>query len=271
VSILKILTFNIDAHPKDRLERVKRVTQLLDTYQPDIVLLQETIPLEPGFDAAEYIAANSYLKLASNSNKGTAILSIFDPIDSFSLDLAGKISRPSATFAKFDTPTHPIVVCSAHLSWGSAMEVERLTQVMQIEEVFARYGAVDPFREGGNGVISFLGGDLNATPEAASIKWLKGLSVENSSSTHWTDAWVIGNGAGYTSDPENPLLTRTAESSNIGNWPEAPLPKRRIDYLFSRGFAYGRAGAPLEVEVISNLPGHPFPSDHYALLGKFSF
>jgi endonuclease/exonuclease/phosphatase family metal-dependent hydrolase len=270
VSTLSIFSLNIDAHPLDREKRVQDVSDIIKNLDPDIVLLQETTPKQEGFDASNVIADQTGLNLSISNPLGTAILSKFSAIQSFPLELTGSISRPSASFAMFQTPSHPLLVCSAHLSWGSAMEVERLEQAQLIDKVFNSYGAVEPFREGGNGILSFLGGDLNAVPDSSTIKWLKGLTVENSQSTHWTDSWIRGDSEGFTSDNKNPLLTRTAEGAGIGNWIEAPLPSRRIDYIFSRGFAFGRAGAPLESRLINSFDLDPFPSDHYGILADFS-
>lgn len=267
---LSILTLNIDSHPLDREKRIDDVSLLLITHKPDIVFLQETMSQDNLSDASEYIANTANYNLSSRSGIGTSILSNFPVIESFNTEITGAISHPSATFAKFQIGQHQALTCSAHLSWGSGMEVERLQQAQQIDTVFARYGALEPFRKGGSGVLGFLGGDLNSLPDSATLRWLQGLSVENNLSTHWTDAWIRGSGPGITSDPNNPLAVRTALSGNLAIWPSAPLPSRRIDYLLSRGYAYGRPGAPLTATVLNTCPTTSFPSDHYALLATFA-
>jgi len=270
VDSISILTLNIDSHPLDRKTRIDGVVSLLTAHSPDIVFLQETMSQDNSSDASEYIAKAANLTLASQSGIGTAILSKFPVLESFSISIKGSISHPSATFAKVQVGKHVALTCSAHLSWGSGMEVERLHQAQEIDAVFASYGALEPFRKGGSGILGFFGGDLNSLPDSATLRWLQGLSVENNLSTHWTDSWVRGIGPGITSDPNNPLAARTALTGNLAIWPEAPLPSRRIDYILSRGYAYGRPGAPLKAEIIDSSPNGTFPSDHYALLATFS-
>ena len=270
VETISILTLNIDAHPLDREMRIDRVVSLLDAHSPDIVFLQETTAQDNSSDASEYIANAARFTLASQSGIGTAILSKFPVLESFNSSFKGSISHPSATFAKVKIGKHEALTCSAHLSWGSGMEVERLTQAQEIDAVFASYGTLEPFRKGGSGMLGFFGGDLNSLPDSATLRWLQGLSVENNLSTHWTDSWVRGSGSGTTSDPTNPLAARTAISANLAIWPEAPLPSRRIDYILSRGYAYGRPGAPLKATVIDSGSKGNFPSDHYALLATFA-
>lgn len=267
---LSILTFNIDSHPLDRENRIDGVISLLAAHSPDIVFLQETMAHDNSSDASEYIANAASFTLASQAGTGTAILSKLPILESFNISIKGSISQPSATFAKVQVGKQQALTCSAHLSWGSGMEVERLNQAQEIDDVFARNGALEPFRKGGTGILGFFGGDLNSLPDSATLRWLQGLSVENNLSTHWTDSWVRGIGPGITSDPNNPLVARTALSGNLAIWPEAPLPSRRIDYILSRGYAYGRPGAPLKATVIDSSPNGTFPSDHYALLSTFA-
>jgi endonuclease/exonuclease/phosphatase family metal-dependent hydrolase len=111
-------------------------------------------------------------------------------------------------------------------------------------------------------LYAVLGGDLNSEPTAASVRWLTGLDVQDGRSTLWVDAWRFGPGAGCTSTASNPFSARTAASVGITD-PEQ-LPDRRIDYLFSRGYAFGRTGAITEAELLGDGPGKAF-GDHYGV------
>jgi endonuclease/exonuclease/phosphatase family metal-dependent hydrolase len=51
-----------------------------------------------------------------------------------------------------------------------------------------------------------IAGDLNAGPEAASIRYLSGLQTLNGRGVHYHDAWTVaGHGPGHTWTVDNPV------------------------------------------------------------------
>lgn len=172
----------------------------------------------------------------------------------------------SAAGALIEKEGQRFLVVSAHLAWGSGREAARLSQAMEMDRIIGEHASLEPFRTGGNQVVGVIGGDLNAEPAAASMRYLTGLGVENGISTLWTDAWCRGEGAGVTSSAKNPLAARTAMSS-AGIEHVEDLPERRIDYLLVRGYAYGRTGAPVRTELFGTPEGDGcVVSDHYGLM-----
>ena len=107
------------------------------------------------------------------------------------------------------------------------MELEREMQAVAVADYIERNA--DP-----NGFPPIVAGDLDATPEASSIRFLTGLQSLYGRSTYFVDAWkAAGNeGPGYTWACENALVAEVAE--RIVREKEH---RRRLDYIL--------VGAPL--------------------------
>jgi endonuclease/exonuclease/phosphatase family metal-dependent hydrolase len=104
-----------------------------------------------------------------------------------------------------------------------------------------------------------LGGDFNAEPQAASMRFLTGRQSLDGISTAYRDAWesVHGEAAGWTFDPANPLTVVDEPGLDRG---------RRIDYVLVRcgdhGPTLGIVDAGLAVhEPVDGVQ----PSDHYGV------
>ncbi len=260
----RVVTWNLDHHPLDLKTRRGQATDLLKSLDADAICLQE-LPGEEGREDAQIIAARLGMKVAAEGSTGTYVLTrcpILRRVDfPFSFTDTG-----SATGALIEKEGQRFLVVSAHLAWGSGREAARLSQSIEMDRIIGEHASLEPFRTGGNQVVAVIGGDLNAEPTAASIRYLTGLGVENGFSTLWTDAWCRGEGLGITSSAKNPLAARTALSSS-GIELVGDIPERRIDYILVRGYAYGRTGAP----VYTKLFGTPdtddiVVSDHYGLV-----
>lgn len=152
---------------------------------------------------------------------------------------------------------------NTHLHWGGFGEGQRLAGARAIEAVCHNAGGEEMN-------VHILGGDFNATPESATMRYLAGLDVDGAGdSTLWVDAWSrAGSGgcavvAGCTSCPDLPRAAQTAKEVGI---PRSDLlPHRRIDYLLTRGWAYGKPGTALECTILGfeqNL------SDHHGLRAR---
>lgn len=258
VNRLRLLSWNLDHHPEAQLERTRFAADTIRALQPDVVCVQEI-----SGERLELLAELTGLAIASRSERAEAVLSNHRVEQRFEIPLATG-AWAGATGAMLDTGCHRYAVVSAHLNWGSGTEHLRLEQAVTLDDTVDRYASLEPFREGGNGVIGVIAGDLNAEPGAASIRYLTGLGVENGRSTTWTDAWVRGSGDGASSSGLNPLAARTAHTVGLDG--EGPVPERRIDYVLVRGYAYRRPGAPLTTRLIGAGDGERTASDHYGIL-----
>ena len=107
------------------------------------------------------------------------------------------------------------------------MELEREMQAVALADYIERNADYDGFPP-------IVAGDLDATPQASSIRFLMGLQSLHGRSTHFVDAWTAaGNeGPGYTWACENALVAEVAD--RIVREKEH---RRRLDYIL--------VGAPL--------------------------
>jgi len=105
-----------------------------------------------------------------------------------------------------------------------------------------------------------LMGDLNAGPDAASMRFLTGRQSLAGTSVRYEDAWeaVHGDAPGHTFTPRNPLVRAG----------EMPLERgRRIDHVMTRSTAHG---PPLDVADCRLVFDRPvdgiWASDHFGVL-----
>lgn len=147
---------------------------------------------------------------------------------------------------------------SAHFAWGSHAEPQRLRQAEAIDNLAVAVPAEEP------GIV-LLAGDLNAEPDYRSIRYLHGkdLSADGLKSTLWTDAWVTAGSPGneYTSKHSTNAQGRVT-AFQVGISYPGFLPDRRIDYIMTRGWNYGREGSPVSFGLISSPHEDATLSDH---------
>jgi endonuclease/exonuclease/phosphatase family metal-dependent hydrolase len=82
-------------------------------------------------------------------------------------------------------------------AWRLDAEAARERQAVQVADLDARHRRRLP---------TIIAGDLNAGPEAASIRFLSGLQTLNGRSVPYHDAWAgAGPGPGHTWTVDNPV------------------------------------------------------------------
>ncbi len=105
---------------------------------------------------------------------------------------------------------------------------------------------------------------IDATPDAASIRFLTGLQSLHGRSTYWADAFALaGDGSpGYTWTTESPYVRPFAEA--VFGEPEH---HRRIDYVFvGSPFKWPGRVIVRSAAVVLKERGGLAPSDHYGVL-----
>lgn len=126
-----------------------------------------------------------------------------------------------------------LTVCSYHGAWGAFRQRERLDEARLLDARLSRRAAKGPV---------LLCGDFNAMPGEPAIRLLSGLTE---APTFWTEAQdtaaMLGMGGPYpTALPGTSAeAAATAESQGLDS---RLVPGRRIDYMFSFGWNYGRPG-----------------------------
>jgi endonuclease/exonuclease/phosphatase family metal-dependent hydrolase len=105
------------------------------------------------------------------------------------------------------------------LSYRLAAEATRERQAIALSELDARHRTDLP---------TIMAGDFNATPDAASIRYLSGLQSLGGRSVYYHDAWAVaGSGLGHTWTVDNPNSIK-----DIEHLIRQPDHRRRIDYVF---------------------------------------
>jgi endonuclease/exonuclease/phosphatase family metal-dependent hydrolase len=98
-------------------------------------------------------------------------------------------------------------------------EAARERQALDVTDLDARHRAVLP---------TIIAGDFNATPQAASIRYLSGLQTLSGRSAHYHDAWAVaGDEPGYTWSEDN-----AAAAVEIDEVVQQRGHRVRIDYVF---------------------------------------
>lgn len=153
----------------------------------------------------------------------------------------------------------PVVTFNVHLAWGTRQEV-RIKQIFQIETEVNNLIASIP------NAIFIIAGDFNEEDRGDTVRFLYGDTAYQNYSTLWVDAWKhSGDADSYiTSETKGRLAIETANAVGI-EYPSL-IPSRRIDYIFIRGWAYGRNGSPLRFNrwADSYVDGVSI-SDHYGV------
>lgn len=275
---LKVLTLNMLHKDFLREERVHRIAEEINALELDIVILQEVpFELDGQSKTLDYLADATGLFVSARNlhfthkgyDSGSAILSRFPAVES------GKTLCPDdegnrhydSCYTVLETEARPVIVFAIHSAWGGVNEVYRERQALFLDkhaqELEIKYADREPF--------TILGGDMNAQPENNCIRFLTGQASLNGTGTLWIDSWKYLNPdlPGYTVVPENALAYKTA--IDVGLLRPELIPPRRIDYLMVRGWAYGRAGCPLNIELVmqdEDADGYT-PSDHYGIFSTF--
>lgn len=232
---------------------------------PDLVAFQEVV-LTDAYDQAHELLGDEYRYTQQGSResdgRGIAIASRW-PLGGIR-DLELHLTPRTAGFAcgalvaevMAPDPIGPVLFVNHLPNWQLSFEYEREIQtVAAIRLVEELVGAAERH------VV--LVGDLDATPEAASIRFLGGLQSLDGMSVCYRDAWMDAHGGdpGPTFTTDNPLVSHR-------DWP----PSRRIDYIFVRcGDEPGPSLHVVSCERIFDAPvGGIWGSDHFGLVADLS-
>lgn len=120
-----------------------------------------------------------------------------------------------------------------------------------------------------NAFPTVIGGDFDAVPSSASIRFLSGLQSLAGRSTHYQDAWKAAGkkGPGYTWSTENRYVRGLTEQ--IFHTDDH---HRRIDYVFLGSPHHYRKFARIVNcrVVLAQSDGKDWPSDHYGVFAEIS-
>lgn len=159
-----------------------------------------------------------------------------------------------------DTNVH---VLTAHFAWGSQTEGVRLRQAEAID----RLARSIRMRDSASAIL--FAGDLNAEGESRTARFFRGLDLGTSeNSTYWLDAYIVAGKEEHwaTSDHSQGILGPSTAIRFGVKLPEY-LPARRIDYILSYGWQYGKIGCPVAFHRFGESlgEGQLELSDHFGL------
>lgn len=253
-------------------ERLEILIKELKQIQPDILCLQEIITnidlgiisilsenlgftcSYVGSDAADLKGENRYANAILTKTPST-----FREIP---LGVAGfNHTLPSAIIMEQTFNNITVTVFSAHLAWGGGNMWVRKHQLEIIAREADRLASKNPQQ------VIILAGDLNEFEDSEAIQYMYGKAAgQIHKGTYWVDAWKLHGTLEnkITVSLENKLAANTAEK--IGFKMVTAIPDRRIDYIMSHGWVYGKAGYPLNFERFADMPVNGLtPSDHYGI------
>jgi len=273
--VLRVATLNLLVNPAALRERVQHLITELITEDLDFLLQEIRAPKKGEYFALTHLSAalgmpHVLLTQTNTREHHNAIISKHE-LAPIGAPAGFPDIQPAAAGAVVDG--RRVVIVSHHGAWGSHATGTRLQQLRSIDEL-ARH----LFTEGGLHLDSatrpviILGGDLNAVPDSAPIRYLTGMDHHLGHSTVWVDvAAHLGVLEHTTGDP---LALSIATASSRPGSPYRPerMPRRRIDYLFVYEWVYGQAGEPVHCRRIATEPftasdGRELTvSDHYGLL-----
>jgi endonuclease/exonuclease/phosphatase family metal-dependent hydrolase len=229
----------------------------------DVVALQE-VPVRNAPAVVEVLLGPGYhvtpFTRASEDGIGGALATrwphlVVAEIDQRDPTRPEELPWAATLLVRLETPVGPMLVAHHKPSWPFPWEAARERQAVRaalaVEEHVGDAHAV-------------LLGDLDATPDAASVLFLRGRRAVDGISVCYQDAWetVHRDAPGWTFDATNPLV-RTGEV--------ATAVSRRIDWVLVRS---GLHGPTLQVRSCSRLLAEPvdgvWASDHFGVVADLA-
>lgn len=266
---LRVVTVNVlSSRFADGPRRLAVIRDELRRLAPDVVALQE-VHLTGEVDEAADLLGPAFHRAPhpAVATDGTAAVlgSRWPPSRVHAREFDGTPRARAFTWggvvvAELDVPgVGPLLVAHHKPCWQLDLERERERAAVATAQLVERLVRDRPAH-------AVLLGDLDATPDAASIRFLTGRQSLEGVSVSYHDAWESAHPGepGPTFDPANPLVAAG----------DMPLVRpRRIDYVLVRGTAHGPT---LRVEACERgvtcgpEPHGPPVSDHLGIVADLA-
>lgn len=230
---LRVVTLNVWNTEGDA-RRPELINHELKRLNPDLVAFQEVVQtrelkmLDRLLDGLNLHATHQadiqhYIPPFAERYGGSAVASRWphQAIEALDLRVADANDVPWATLAvSVALPeVGEMLFIGATAAWRPAAEAVREQQAIAITDLDARHRRHLP---------TIIAGDFNATPEAASIRYLTGRQSLKGRSVLYHDTWTVaGQGPGYTWTVDNPQAR-----AGIEQIVRQPNHRSRFDYVF---------------------------------------
>jgi endonuclease/exonuclease/phosphatase family metal-dependent hydrolase len=265
---LRVVTINVQNDEGDP-RRTALINDELRRLEPDLVALQEVLHTPDrnqldalldgtGLHGTHQSAAMAYSPPWADRYGGDAmatrwphqVVECLDPRGSDASDV------PWCTLAAVVTVPDEgeLLFIVASGSWRLEAEAARERHALALTDLDARHRRDLP---------TIIGGDLNAEPDAASVRYLTGRQSLAGRSAHYHDAWAVaGDGPGWTWSVDNPT-TREVIDQIVGQ----PNHRRRIDYVLVGHAQPNRRCSVVSAELAFDRPvDGVWPSDHFGVV-----
>lgn len=267
-STITLATLNVWNWDVDLDERMSRIGEWVRASSIDVLCVQEAAMATRGSLLDELSTATGLALTTPRSDESgfvpVGVLSNLPALEGEVLDLGvGTVTAETrcAALSRLHVGDGDLLVASVHLAWGGTRELVRLAQAKLLVSV------IDERLGGDSDAPAIIAGDFNTPEDAETLRYFTGRSAHEPG-TFWTDAWdarVDRKDDGDTSAGDNLYvqeMARRFRPGDCGALMMGMLPDRRIDFILSRGWRYGRAFSPSATEVVRE----PLMSDHYALV-----
>jgi endonuclease/exonuclease/phosphatase family metal-dependent hydrolase len=256
---MRVMTMNLWGTRGDWTRRREVLAKGIGELGPDLAAFQEVIEISSYDQAADLLGPGYHLARSdarATDGQTIAIGSRWPIAEVREADLhvtartAGFACTTLAALIEAPDPVGPLLFVNHFPSWRLDLEYERELQAVAAARL------IDDMLDGRD-LHVVLAGDLDAAPDAASIRFWTGRGSLGGTSVCYRDAWerVHPDEPGVTYTPDNPLMVD-------GDWPF-----RRIDYILVRCGLHG--GPTLPIRGCERLFTEPVDgvqaSDHYGL------
>jgi endonuclease/exonuclease/phosphatase family metal-dependent hydrolase len=263
---MRVLQLNMWARRGPYADRVHLLQREVALLAPDVIALQEVDGPRDGVNQAEELFGPLGYQIVWMAGQGeSAGLPGIALASRRPLTDPREIRLPHdgvALAARTQADGHELWVCSAcPLGWKPGLEIEREHEAVALDAALSEIAADAE-------LPPILAGDFDATPDAASIRFLTGLQSLEGRSTYWADAWALaGDGSpGYTWSSESPYVAPFAAALFA-----QPVHHRRIDYVFvGSPFRWRPRIVVRDCQVVLKETGAVQPSDHYGVLADLA-
>jgi endonuclease/exonuclease/phosphatase family metal-dependent hydrolase len=267
IDCLRILTFNLltleSASGQERHEVVRR---LLPDLRPDVVALQE-VTRSPEVDQAVELLGPRFaivdLPGRTPRHVGECLASRWPLGEVFTLDrpiIGDEEDGPRAAAVAVEILVPPPLgrLLAVHHKGAYQLQLEHVRE----QQALATARFVENLAADRPELPVVLMGDLNAGPDAASLRFLAGRQSLAGISVRYEDAWeaVHAHEPGHTFSPRNPLVRAG----------QMPLERgRRIDHIMTRSGPHGPLLDVADCRLVFDRPVNGvWASDHFGLLAE---
>ncbi len=257
--VLRVLTFNVLAPANPDWERRSGLlTAAVRELAPDVAAFQE-VPVGGDCAWVRSLVGDGFdlaVHRDPDEHGGGAVLACRWPLRNVEHVEQAVTARASglpwleSVIADVDTPLGELTVAHHKPSWQFPFEAERVLQAVRLTEALKRRRQTD---------ATVVLGDFDATPDSASVRYLRGREPVDGHSVYFQDCWetVHGPEPGHTFSSLNPLVRDGEVATALS---------RRIDYILVSG---GDHGPRLEVldchRVLDAAVDGVWASDHFGV------